>query len=117
MRFGVFSFSFLDFSEFDADVSLIISNCRLYNHQDTPFCRAASLVESCWEKFKERYRAKYVAARAADAAAAAAAAEGREDRAAAVGARDEPNQELALVEQQGDIGTMQEGLQLRAFRF
>ncbi|OEH79948.1 hypothetical protein cyc_01595 [Cyclospora cayetanensis] len=48
-----------EFSEFDADVALIVSNCRLYNHPDTPFCRAAALVEACWDKFRERFRAKF----------------------------------------------------------
>ncbi|PFH32524.1 hypothetical protein BESB_018420 [Besnoitia besnoiti] len=57
---------------FDADVELIISNCRLYNQPDTPYCRVASLVETCWHKLRERVKVKFAAAAAADAADEAA---------------------------------------------
>ena len=91
-------------------MALIVSNCRLYNHAETPFCRAAALVEACWEKFRERFRVKYAAARAADAAAAAAAnaaaAEGRDDKlaVAAEGPEEQTPERDTLTEQQGDLG-------------
>ncbi|KEP64680.1 UNVERIFIED_CONTAM: bromodomain-containing protein [Hammondia hammondi] len=53
---------------FNADVELIISNCRLYNHPDTPYCRVAALVETCWHKLRERVKVKFTAAAAADSA-------------------------------------------------
>ncbi|EPR57510.1 bromodomain-containing protein [Toxoplasma gondii GAB2-2007-GAL-DOM2] len=53
---------------FNADVELIISNCRLYNHPDTPYCRVAALVETCWHKLRERVKVKFAAAAAADSA-------------------------------------------------
>ncbi|CDJ28356.1 uncharacterized protein EMH_0040220 [Eimeria mitis] len=99
-----------EFSEFDKDIALIVSNCRLYNHPDTPFCRAAALVEGCWEKFRERFRAKFTAAQQADAAAAAAAAaatEGKEDKHAAATVCDRPEDQAAekdaVTEQQGEV--------------
>lgn len=52
---------------FDADVALIISNCRLYNQPDTPYCRVASLVETCWHKLRERVKVKFATAAAQDA--------------------------------------------------
>ncbi|CDI74223.1 hypothetical protein, conserved [Eimeria praecox] len=99
-----------EFSEFDSDIALIVSNCRLYNHPDTPFCRAAALVEACWDKFRERFRAKakFVAAQQADAAAAAAAAaaaEGKEEKHVAAAVVDRPEDQAAekdaVSEQQG----------------
>ncbi|PHJ22926.1 bromodomain-containing protein [Cystoisospora suis] len=52
---------------FDADIALIISNCRLYNQPDTPYCRVASLVETCWHKLRERVKVKFATAAAQDA--------------------------------------------------
>ncbi|KAL8430705.1 hypothetical protein Efla_003687 [Eimeria flavescens] len=45
-----------DFASFDSDVALIISNCRLYNHADTPFWRAEDgpgepvAADTSWER-------------------------------------------------------------------
>ena len=100
-----------EFSEFDKDIALIVANCRLYNHPDTPFCRAAALVEGCWEKFRDRFKAKFAAAQQADAAAAAAAAaatEGKEDKHTVAAAADRPEDNSAerdiAAEQPGEVG-------------
>lgn len=52
-------------------MGLIVSNCRLYNREETIFCKAAASLEASWLSSRERFRLKFKAAEAADARALA----------------------------------------------
>lgn len=50
---------YTDFDTFDHDVNLIISNCRMYNAHDTPYCKQAEAILVWWDKVKSNFKAQF----------------------------------------------------------